>query len=267
MKYLTFQLYSPMASWGDTAVGEVRPSLSHPTRSALYGLIAAALGIERREEDRHIALWRSIRIAFQVDSMGSLLRDYHTVQMPGERRNAKYFTRKDELAIADPNTILSSREYRTDALYRIVIAETATRSDYDLNTIEQALRTPKFLLYLGRKSCPLSLPLVPQTIEATTLEEAFGHIHLPEPIAEHQRKLFERPFKKEDGTNHIYWDISEWTESEVGFCSETIRHQIAVRDMPTSRSRWQFAERRLVQLSLHPNALATIEKGDDNVPE
>ena len=45
-EFLLFQLYGPMASWGEAAAGEVRHTASWPTRSALTGLLGAALGIE-----------------------------------------------------------------------------------------------------------------------------------------------------------------------------------------------------------------------------
>ena len=54
--YLLFRLYGAMAAWGDIAVGEQRPSTPHPSKSALLGLLAAALGIRRHEDERHQAL-------------------------------------------------------------------------------------------------------------------------------------------------------------------------------------------------------------------
>ena len=39
-----------MCSWGDIAVGEVRPSAVHPSKSAILGLIAAAIGLKRPGE-------------------------------------------------------------------------------------------------------------------------------------------------------------------------------------------------------------------------
>ncbi|PAP57596.1 type I-E CRISPR-associated protein Cas5/CasD, partial [Salmonella enterica subsp. enterica serovar Braenderup] len=51
-QYLVFQLHGPMASWGVDAPGEVRHSQAQPSRSALLGLLAAALGIRRDEEAR-----------------------------------------------------------------------------------------------------------------------------------------------------------------------------------------------------------------------
>ena len=43
--YLLLRLYGPLASWGEIAVGESRHSAVQPSRSALLGLLGAALGI------------------------------------------------------------------------------------------------------------------------------------------------------------------------------------------------------------------------------
>ena len=45
--YLVFRLYGPLASWGQAAVGGDRPTGLQPTRSAILGLLGAALGIKR----------------------------------------------------------------------------------------------------------------------------------------------------------------------------------------------------------------------------
>ena len=51
--FLVFQLYGVLAAWGDIAVGEYRPSLGHPTKSAVTGLLGAALGVDRSDESQH----------------------------------------------------------------------------------------------------------------------------------------------------------------------------------------------------------------------
>ena len=50
--YLVMRLYAPLASWGEIAVGEVRHSANYPSKSALLGLLGAALGV-RRDDDAH----------------------------------------------------------------------------------------------------------------------------------------------------------------------------------------------------------------------
>ncbi len=52
-----------MASWGQAAVGGDRPTGVAPSRSALLGLLGAALGIKRDEEERLRALQNSVLFA------------------------------------------------------------------------------------------------------------------------------------------------------------------------------------------------------------
>ena len=73
--YLLFRLYGPMASWGDIAVGEVRPSQTHPGRSAALGLVAAALGVERDREEALGAIERGYGFAVRIDRALAQLPD------------------------------------------------------------------------------------------------------------------------------------------------------------------------------------------------
>ena len=52
MDYLVMRLYAPLSSWGTVAVGEDRPTVNYPTRSAVLGLLGAALGIKRSESQK-----------------------------------------------------------------------------------------------------------------------------------------------------------------------------------------------------------------------
>ena len=81
-QYLVFQLHGPMASWGVDAPGEVRHSHELPSRSALLGLLAAALGIRREEEQRLNAFNQHYSFLLCASSEPRWARDYHTVQMP-----------------------------------------------------------------------------------------------------------------------------------------------------------------------------------------
>lgn len=226
--YLVFHLYGPMAAWGDIAVGEYRPSFAHPSKSAIVGLLAAALGIRRNEEERQKNLAEACSFAVRVDAMGNLLRDYHTIQVPssGTGRNRRTFnTRRAELAESDLNTILSSRDYRCDAVYTVAITlrEDLTCSVKDL---ADALRKPVFTLYLGRKSCPLAFPLSPLVISAETVKEAISKAPVPEEL---------HGLLKEQ-SSLVYWE-----GEQGGYEREQV---ITRRDAPLSRKRWQFSERK-----------------------
>jgi len=227
INYLLFQLYGPLASWGDIAVGEYRPSFAHPSKSAIIGLLAAALGIRRDEEERQNSLAASCSFAVRVDAMGVLLRDYHTTQVPSAKKGVVYYTRRSELAKKEElNTILSSRDYRCDAAYTVAIT-VANDAPYSLEELASALLKPVFTLYLGRKSCPLATPLQPQIVNAATLRDALASVP---PIT-----VLADIISKAD--TNVFWE----GDVESGLPRQQV---ITRRDEPRSRKRWQFSDRR-----------------------
>ncbi|MHC1629495.1 MAG: type I-E CRISPR-associated protein Cas5/CasD, partial [Methanoculleaceae archaeon] len=159
-EYCLFRLYGPMASWGDIAVGEERHTWDHPSRSGIFGMIAAALGIKRRDEEAHRELASSYGFAVMVNSAGAPVIDYHTVQTVPQSviSRAKHFrTRRDELSIPPHRlqTIVSTRDYLCDMVSTVCIWPRVRRPPHSPDEIAAALREPVFELYLGRKSCPL----------------------------------------------------------------------------------------------------------------
>jgi CRISPR system Cascade subunit CasD len=234
--YLLFYLYGPLAAWGDIAVGEYRPSFAHPSKSAITGLLAAALGIRRDEEKRQKTLADSFSFAVRVDAMGMLLRDYHTTQVPSAKRGVIHYTRRSELASDELHTILSSRDYRCDAACTVAIS-VSEGSPYTVSELAGALQKPVFTLYLGRKSCPPALPLQPRIVHKATLRDAFAAvsgcselsgIHAAAPLP-------------------VYWE----DDSKSGLDR---RQVITRRDALHSRKRWQFSERH--------ESCGTIGKGE-----
>lgn len=229
-EWLVFQLYGPLASWGDIAIGEYRPSCDRPTRSAVIGLIAAALGVRYDQQDELDAITRGYRIAYRMDDEGMVMRDYHTTHVPasGTGRNRHIFaTRRDELMAPekDISTVLSSRDYRCDASVTVFV--TATENPpYLLRDLIEVLKNPVFVLYLGRKSCPLALPLNPRIINADSLADACAQI--PPPLFSLKKHL--------PSQVRIFWE-----EGINAGLSEL--HAVIRRDEPMSRKRRQFANR------------------------
>ena len=178
MEQLVFQLQAPLSSWGEPAVGEFRGTGEMPTQSAVIGLLGAALGLDRSDEAAHAALRDGYGLAVALLSSGSLLRDYHTAQVPpaSKLKGRPHATRRHELLVPkdDLGTILSTRDYRQNAASLVALQP---RKDipvpHTLSALAEALRLPKFTLYLGRKSCAPAAPLWPQVIEADSAWAAF----------------------------------------------------------------------------------------------
>ena len=223
--YLVFQLYAPLVSWGTQAVGQERPSEDHPGRSALLGLLAAALGIDRQDEDQHFALSLACRFGIKLYAPGLALRDFHTTQVPPSARNTVYRkTRRDELRESKLGTMLSFRSYQQDALS--VVAISSTDDAYSLETLRTALAEPCYHLYLGRKSCPLAAPLNPKIVQAGNLKQALDSYGIDEALIR---------FKQDQP--RYYWEQME----NPGM---THSYHAPRYDQPISRKRWQFNSRQ-----------------------
>lgn len=249
MDYLLFRLYGPMASWGEIAVGEIRHTASYPGKSATIGLLAAALGIKRSDTEKQLQMQQGYAISAEVYSMGTLLRDYHTVQVPDSIGNFNYRTRRDELVLgkARLGTILSSREYRSDALALLAV-RALPDAPYNLQTIKEHLEEPRFHIYLGRKSCPLAAPMHPQIIEdKKNYYEAFKtYEHKPmmptDKVCEGSLPGRDAYWLGQADDRHYYWEgeMADFSDSlDLSRMQTRIRH-----DQPLSRERWQFSPRK-----------------------
>ena len=176
--HLVFCLCAPMAAFGTYAGHERRGSDSVPTRSAILGLIGAALGIPRTDSNGQNAL-RNFHVALQPLTESTPLRDYHTVQTIPQKFK-RPASRRDAIKAAGRaiNTTITIRDYRTDVAVAIAIwAEVAA---WSLAQVADALRTPAFVLYAGRKSCPLSAPLAPEMIRALDPPAALRAFSVPD---------------------------------------------------------------------------------------
>lgn len=245
MRWLVFDLAAPLASFGAAAPGSIRDSEGTPSRGALLGLIAAALGIRRDEPDRHAALSAALRFASRVNRSGDsrLLRDYHTAQAPKEAalKGRPRQTRRDELAVPKQglSTVLSDRYYHTDF---VATAGAAVQGDeFDAEMLAERLRRPRFTLYLGRKSCPLHWPLHPQVVDAADWLSALRQHDGSRAAQRSQWRQSSRSrYLPEPSAQVCYtWD-------ETLDLGETLaRQHLAVRrDQPTNREAWLYSERR-----------------------
>ncbi len=249
--YLVFRLYGPLASWGDVAVGEYRPTTLQPSKSAILGLIASALGIAREDEATHVALAKELGCAMYVEKPGILLRDYHTIQVPAGRKGAAYATRKDELSARDKggardlNTILSTRDYWCDSAYAICLWMRRIPGRFSLESIQESLRHPRYPLFLGRRSCPVSLPLDPQICQAGSFHEAYAS-----PSQEKRSSQFLSGMVPPKAVS-VYWD----EDGVAGFPTTPSPIQSVMRrDIARNRKLSRFDERRELHAVLNLEA-------------
>ncbi len=245
METLIFQLQAPLSSWGEVAVGEYRPSAEYPSQSAIQGLLAAALGIDRDDDVAQAALRTGYRVAIGVLSQGRLLRDYHTAQVPSrtDLKKRPHATRRDELSLPkqDLNTILSSRDYRQDAA-TLVAVQIIANAPHSLMQLAEALKKPKFVLYLGRKSCPIAVPLHPCILTADTINTAFSD-YQQQLFALWQQTLPNYPTSNSLPLQKIAWG-DDFGADDLAVIGVQRDLSIVRKDQVITRQGWQFADRR-----------------------
>ena len=232
MRHLLFTLYAPLGACGEIAVGERRMSWARPGRSAILGLVAAARGVERADEAAHRRLDAGLHYAVRTDAPGRPLMDYHTAQTPKARKGRTFAVRREELETDGLNTVLSTREWLADAFFTIALW---ARQDHapDLAELAAALRRPRFVLYLGRKSASLGLPLNPEIVEADTFVAALDARQRTE---EEQWVLQHAVGGGAAARNAIACDH----DAPGAPAAASIERR---RDVVVSRTRWQFADR------------------------
>lgn len=235
MRFLLLTYYAPMGAMGEIAPGERRMAFSRPARSAILGLLAAALGFAR-DDPGHGNLDRGLGYAVRTDVPGRPFTDYHTAQAPQQKRGQTWRTRHDELNAESLNTVLSVREWRIDALYTIALWERPDAA-IGVEAIRAALLRPRFALYAGRKAGPLGLPLAPRLVEAPSLLSAFTS----DPLPPERRQVI-------DGIAQRLRGPAALTAGEIAFdldgdgVPQPRRIEIR-RDRLAARARFHFQER------------------------
>lgn len=150
MATLLIRLVAPLQSWGVASRFGDRDTMPEPTKSGVLGLVAAALGWRR---DHVLDELAALRFGVRVDRPGRLERDFHTVSDV-----AKAPERPTDQIRSDANPLVTRRAYLADAAFTAGLS--GDRSF--LVEVLQALRTPRYPVYLGRRSFvpsePVALP-------------------------------------------------------------------------------------------------------------
>jgi CRISPR system Cascade subunit CasD len=154
--YLALMLDGPLQSWGFASRFERRTTGLHPTKSAIVGLICAALGLpkgslEQREFLPEMAASKMTTIAIprELQPNGRTLpvlrlEDFHTVL--GTRRASGKM---------NPDAVVTRREYLLDARFGVIL-EASRRL---LERTAAALDDPVWGIWLGRKNCVPAEPI------------------------------------------------------------------------------------------------------------
>lgn len=129
MKTLTIRLAGPLQSYGNEATLERRTTGEYPSKSAVVGMLSAALGYRR--DDPRITTLNSLNFAVRVDQPGEVLTDLQIAEWKtGERK-------------------LTHRDYLQDALFMVAVG---SEDGALIEQLHRALQHPRFQPFLGRRA-------------------------------------------------------------------------------------------------------------------
>ncbi|MGE3869890.1 MAG: type I-E CRISPR-associated protein Cas5/CasD [Pseudorhodoplanes sp.] len=236
--WLVVTLMAPFASFGERAGNVERSTADRPTRSALIGLAGAALGIRRDEREGQRRLAESFRVATATFSAGTLVSDFHTYQSlpsaskPAPRTRAQALLRKEDL-----NTSITRREYRADVWHEAAYA-CEPDAHWTLEELAAAFRSPRFVLFLGRKSCPPGAPLDPRIMEVDDLIDLFAKRRCESAWLDSNGPLFSRSLRSVGRVT-----VAAERQADLGAMTGPARRHRRY-DEPGDRESWQFVARR-----------------------
>jgi len=154
---LFLRLEGPLQAWGDQQSKFVIRRTAHaPTKSGVIGMLCAALGISRREAPKGwLPRLAGLAMGVRIDRPGVRWWDYHTVGAKVGLLTAEGKIKRTA-STHEIETLITRREYLCDASFLV-----ALQGEHELiEQLEAAIRAPKWTLYLGRKCCPPSRPLL-----------------------------------------------------------------------------------------------------------
>lgn len=191
MQALILRLEGPLMSFGDVAIDEIRPTRRLPGRSMLTGLLANALGYAHRDVSALDRLQERLRFAARLDREGHGLEDYQTAEIGkkdpiwvtvGDYSERGGGTWQPEARTGRLiQTVERHRHYRADAAVTVALTLVPGEESPNLAVLEAALRRPERPLFIGRKGCPPSLPILDRVVAAASLVAALDQVPPVDP--------------------------------------------------------------------------------------
>lgn len=158
-------LDGPMQSWGFASRFTRRTTALHPTKSGVVGLLAAALGVDKRGSGEAAQIERLAALECTTVTLPKTrgshelpmlrLSDYHTIG-GGYDSGTDWMKKPQAASGATLETVLSERHYLLDARFGVLLEGEAEF----LEQIAAKLRDPIWGIWLGRKCCIPAAPIL-----------------------------------------------------------------------------------------------------------
>ena len=175
MRHLIINLEAPLMSFGGETIDNLGVIRWFPSASMLTGLLANSLGLRRVDRDSHQRLQDRLVFASRIDrepAGGARMTDFQTVAISNTDRAWTTHGVREGRAGGTYQNSLRYRDYFPDMCVTVALRLDPADESPELHTISDALREPARPLFIGRKPCLPSAPLLRSTIEAETVLSA-----------------------------------------------------------------------------------------------
>ena len=209
MKHLILQLQAPMMSFGAVAIDTLRVTGPHPGHSLVTGIISNALGLDRsqgreiQEIQDHLIL--AVRIDREPAGTGNL-RDFQTAEIHKGQTGwtTRGYPEAREGGEYERNLIY--KDYHQDM--KVMMSVRLTEGcPVTLEDVENALRRPARPLFIGRKTCLPSAPILAGSVQADNAVAALLVTPLKQERGQEKSRNGER--SAEQGRIRMAWPAGE----------------------------------------------------------
>lgn len=200
-KALIIHFDAPLQSWGTSSLFQRRDAGAAPSKSALGGMICAAIGAPKRS-GMESAILQSLSLCHMTSyhAHGRILTDYHTVL---NTKNANGTLLK--------NAVITHRQYWENTRFVVVLE---SDDEAFLNRVHAALQHPVWGGWLGRKCCIPAAPLIQEEICNADEAHSAAKEFVLKPRGHESRSASVECFKEvdtfEEGTD-------TWRDAPLGF--------------------------------------------------
>lgn len=167
MRYAVLDLTAPLVSWGAPRIDDLGPTDRLPGLSAITGMVANALGLERVQGETIDALQASISYAAREDRVGGLSVDFQTAKIGASDKGwtrSGVDTRRGGANTYD-NPKIMRRFFLEDQ--HVVAVLSVSDGPFTLDEVIAGLRKPARPLFFGRKPFLPTRPIFAGEVMAT----------------------------------------------------------------------------------------------------
>ena len=232
LRWIVLRLEAPLIAFGGVTIDQIGVTRDFPAASMLTGLIANALGWERTNWQAHQALQDRLVFAArrERESASGILTDMQNARLDVNSQGWTTYG-KPEGRRGGRDTFDSphrrSRDYHADLSACVVLRLKPADEAPDLDAVFSALQRPVRPLFLGRKPCLPSLPILAGELIAASAYQALERIP---PLEKASRKL------------HALWPVHEGPED-----GECVHRVVVLEDLRNWKTGLHGGSRMVVE--------------------